>query len=125
MIALSIMLVLVLSVGVANIAWWSMLVTKADELDEREAAISETEEIVTQRFLASAREEDEYISVHSDYAVTEADELKYNSDGAIFKAARKQIAKNIANDIVHTFEPLESVGFDGRRVYSYRFKIKQ
>lgn len=119
-----VMLIIVVIYGVADIVWSSRLAVKAERLDEREEKLNDQEELLKERFLVSAREECDYEIVQSSYVVTDADEMKYNSDEAIFKVARRRIAANIAGDIVHTVDPIESVTEGGKKVYIYRFKIK-
>ena len=97
---------------------------REEELDKREDELLQRE-LEVERFKVTLAELNPPTAFKVYYVVTEADEAMYDSDSAIKRHVKRQMASTIANDIVKTFEPNESVTSDGRRMLSYEFKIKQ
>ncbi len=62
-------------------------------------------------------------TVDCSYTVTESDELKYSGETAIRNVARNRLAHNIAFDIIKKFPEPKVEIVDGRKKYSYRFKV--
>lgn len=57
------------------------------------------------------------------YTETEADTMRYTTDALMAAHARKHLASIIAQDIVKQFKVVESKTEDGRRKFTYKFKI--
>lgn len=57
------------------------------------------------------------------YTETDSDMMKYTNDASMASHARRHIANTIAQDIVKQFKAIESKTEDGRRKFTYRFKI--
>lgn len=99
--------------------WSCALAERELELDKQEVSLTEREERNTEDFLALAdMEGDKEFSVV--YCVSEADEMRYTTEAAIARNAKKHLAFTIANDIVHTFEP--EVSEDGKK-FSYKLRV--
>ena len=65
------------------------------------------------------------VKMESSYVVTEADEMKYNTDHAIMSAARKRLASTIAGDIIKQFPEPAVDTKEGRKIFSYRLKVME
>lgn len=93
---------------------------ESDYLDKREAALEERERLNREDYANLIHTEAEMDEIHSSYVVSDADEMRHNTEKAIYNEARKRIAHNIALDIIHKFKPT----WDGKRM-EYKFKIKE
>lgn len=119
--------IIIIALALFEAVAWLALLGKEGELEERELALDKQEASLQIReernkedFISLAQTEAEMTEVHSTYVVTEADEMKYNTDRAIYNVARNRIAHNIAYDIIHRFDPI----WDGKKM-EYRFKVKE
>ena len=70
-------------------------------------------------------EEEKYELVQARYCTSDSDLIKYNSQEAMEKAIRKNIAANIAQDILSRFEPLVLPLGEGKEKYSLILKVKK
>ena len=59
------------------------------------------------------------------YTETDSDVLKYTTDALMEAHAKKHLAATIAGDIVKQFKVVEDRTEDGRRRFSYKFKIAE
>jgi hypothetical protein len=107
-----------------NLLYHSHLAERELEMDKHEVSLDEREQRNKEEFLALADMEDAE-TMKASYVVTESDEMRYTSEERIKRNAKKHLAYTIANDIVNAFEPEESETAEGRRMYTYKFKIKQ
>lgn len=57
------------------------------------------------------------------YTETDSDTRRYTTDSLMAAHAKKHLAKTITNDIIKDFKLAESKTEDGRRKFTYRFKI--
>lgn len=57
------------------------------------------------------------------YTETDSDLMKYTTDTLMEAHVKKQLSNTIAHDIVKQFKVVETKTEDGRRKYSYKFKI--
>lgn len=57
------------------------------------------------------------------YTETDSDLMRYTTDASMASHARRHIANTIAQDIVKQFKAIESKTEDGRRRFTYKFKI--
>ena len=99
---------------------------RENRIEEREAALEadrrtlqtlkeeHRNEIVRLRLKESPTE------VTAGYVITESDEMKYNTEKAIYANA-----KTIAHDIVKNFEPEESTTESGKRKFTYKLYISE
>ena len=90
-------------------------------LDERANRISQEEEDL-RALVREFRSRDIYIASYTD---TDQDLMKYTNDASMESHARRHIANAIAQDIVKQFKAVESKTEDGRRKFTYRFKIAE
>lgn len=105
-----------------NCRYHSMIAEKSLELDKHEVSLDEREARNQEDIIALANMEKELKELSAVYCVSEADLLRYTTEDAIKRNARKHLAFIIANDITHSFDP--KVSDDGKK-YMYKFKIKQ
>ena len=128
----------ILAVGViAGVAW---VYYRSDQLDEREeeldkysvhlderanilAASEQSCDRLADQLRAELKKRQEAETYSASYVVTLADEMKYTTDKAIAANAKNRLAMTIANDIVKKFDPDESTTEEGRKKYTYNFKI--
>lgn len=110
--------------AIAGAVWVNL---EKDELEEREEKLDRYSVRLDEKADMLDRLEkelngrlDEYEEVQSTYSVTGSDRMKYGTDKAVYNAARKRIAQNIANDIMRMYEP----EWDGERM-TYKFRIKK
>ena len=101
--------------------WEEELKKYSTDLDERANRISQEEEDLRVRE-REFRGLDIYMA---SYTETEADTMKYTTDALIESHARKHIAMTIAQDLLREYKPMEDTTADGRRRFSYKFKIKE
>ena len=59
------------------------------------------------------------------YTETDSDTRKYTTDALMVAHAKKHIATAIAQDIVHKFKVVEDKTEDGKRRFTYKFKISE
>lgn len=57
------------------------------------------------------------------YTETDSDLMKYNTDTLMEAHAKKHLARIISQDIIKQFKVVETKTDDGKRRFSYRFKI--
>lgn len=117
---------------IALLALLAWVVAKMAELDEREEELDKYSVHLDERANMLARWEQELKDWSPDfsefttiYVETESDHLMHTQDSAISKAARKQLSSTIAGDIMRRFAPDESVNADGRKVYTYKLRVKK
>jgi len=123
--------------AIAAVLW---ALARQSSLDEREAELDkyslhldERANLLAASEQAADRMADELRAEHkrlaeadtytSSYVVTLADEMKYATDKAIKANAKNRLAMTIAHDIVRKFEPEEGQTDEGRKKYTYKFKI--
>ena len=110
--------------AIAGAVWVNLEKDEVDELKERldrySVSLRERADMLDRLEKELRESRDEYEEVRSTYSVTGSDRMKYGTDKAVYNAARKRIAQNIAGDIVRMFEP----EWDGERM-TYRFRIKK
>lgn len=107
-----------------NLLYHSRLVEWDLALDKHEVSLDEREQRNKEDFLALS-DMDDAETLKASYVVTESDEMRYTTAERIKRNAKKQIAFTIASDITAHFEPEESETAEGRRMFTYKFKIKQ
>ena len=107
-----------------NIRYHSHLAEREVELDKHEVSLEEREKRNKEDFLALTDMEDAE-TYKASYVVTEADELKFCTDERIKRHAKKQIAYTIASDITRHHEPEETQTVEGKKMFTYRFKVKK
>lgn len=94
-----------------------------DERANRIAADEGTLRSLSQSFkreLDSFHNKDVYVA---SYTETDADTMKYTTDALMASHIRRHLAGIIAGDIVKRFTVVESKTEDGRRKFTYKFKI--
>jgi len=91
--------------------------------DRRCEIIDTAENDLEMRFHKITKWTTEAIRVTACYVVTDSDELKFQSEQDIRDAARKQLARNIAFEILKKFNPKEEKNEFGRTRITYRFKV--
>lgn len=127
---MEIAMILLLIFGAINIWFWiyncryhSAIAERELELDKHEVSLDEREQRNREDFLTLASMEDEWREIKSSYVVTGADEMRYNTEKAIYNVARSRIAHNIAYDIIHKFDPDVKTTEDGRMILTYKLKV--
>jgi hypothetical protein len=129
---------LAIAVLIADAIIDKKLKKKATALDMREIRIKEREDILEadRKTLQNVREQylqelarlkrlDPPTEITAGYVVTESDEMKYNTEKAIYANAKNRLAMTIAHDIVKKFEPEESTTESGRRKFTYKLYISE
>ena len=121
--------------AIALAIWALILKGKSNLLDKREIYLNETRdklECIRNELTADEKTLDSMlrecrslmnssVELTASYAVSESDEMKFNTLSAIKKNARKKLTFNLANDIIKKFpEPKYKDG-----VYGYKFKIME
>lgn len=97
-------------------------------LDERANLLAASEQAcdrLSDQLRAELKRRGDADTYTASYVVTLADEMKYATDKAIAANAKNRLAMTIAHDIVKAFEPEESTTEEGRKKYTYKFKIVQ
>ena len=128
-------------VAAAALALWTIILKgKEDLLAKREVALDERDERLSNWENLLAGEQKTFdnrvkaiaplfngsaLEVSASYTVTESDEMKYNTDKAIFANAKNRLAMTIAHNIVKKFEPKESTNESGRRKFTYNLYITE
>lgn len=95
-------------------------------LDERSNKLAAEENSLRTLMKSFSREYNEFHSkdVYSaSYTITDSDVMKYTTEGAMLSNAKRHIAKTIADDIIKQFEVEETMTDDGRKRFTYKFKI--
>lgn len=95
-------------------------------LDERANRIAADEGTLRTLYQSFKREFDAFHNrdiYTASYTETDSDTRKYTTDALMVAHARKHIATAIAQDIVKQFKVVEGQTEDGRRKFTYRFKI--
>lgn len=95
-------------------------------LDERANRLAADEGTLRTLFASFKREVETFHNrdiYTASYTVTESDTRKYTTDALMEAHARRHIANTIAQDIVKQFKAIESKTEDGRRRFTYKFKI--
>ena len=97
-------------------------------LDERANRLAADEGTLRTLYQSFKREFDAFHNrdiYTASYTVTDSDTRKYTTDALMEAHARKHIATAIAQDIVKQFKVVESKTEDGRRRFTYKFKIAE
>lgn len=95
-------------------------------LDERANRIAADEGTLRDLSIAFKREMDEFHNrdiYTASYTETDSDVMRYTTDRASAANAKNRIAMTIAHDIVKEFNAKEDLTEDGRKRFTYRFKI--
>ena len=95
-------------------------------LDERANRLAADEGTLRTLYQSFKREFDAFHNrdiYTASYTETDSDTAKYTTDALMEAHAKKHIATAIAQDIVKQFKVVESQTDDGRRKFSYKFKI--
>ena len=110
--------------AIAGAVWVNLEKDEVDEqrerLDRYSVSLHERADMLDRLEKDLKESRDGYEEIRSTYSVTGSDRMKYGTDKAVYNAARKHIAQNIAGDIVRMFEP----EWDGDRM-TYKFRIKK
>lgn len=113
---------------------------RADELDERQEELDKYSVHLDERAnriaadggtirnlsIALKREMDAFHNrdiYTASYTETDSDVMRYTTDRASAANAKNRIAMTIAHDIVKEFNVKEDLTEDGRKRFTYRFKI--
>lgn len=97
-------------------------------LDERANRLAADEGTLRNLYQSFKREFDAFHNrdiYTASYTVTDSDTRKYTTDALMEAHARKHIATAIAQDIVKQFKVVEDKTEDGRRRFTYKFKIAE
>lgn len=97
-------------------------------LDERANRLAADEGTLRNLYQSFKREFDAFHNrdiYTASYTETDSDTRKYTTDALMEAHARKHIATAIAQDIVHKFKIVEDKTEDGRRRFTYKFKIAE
>ena len=107
------------------------LYMRENRIKEREAVL-EADRRTTQTMQEEYRKEivrlrlkETPVEITAEYVVTESDEMKYNTEKAIYANAKNRLAMTIAHDIVKNFEPEESTTESGRKKFAYNLHITE
>lgn len=95
-------------------------------LDERANRIAADEGSLRNLSISFKRELEEFHNRNiytASYTETDSDVMKYTTDRAAAANAKNRIAMTIAHDIVKEFNAKEDLTDDGRKRFTYRFKI--
>lgn len=129
-----------LAIGLCGLVVW--IVMKMSELDERQENLDKYSVYLDERANRLAINEesaygliDKYNHLYLDfqrkdiytasYTETDSDVMKYTTDALMEAHARKHLAQTIASDITKNFKMVEDTTDDGRRRFSYKFKIAE
>lgn len=97
-------------------------------LDERANRIAAEEGTLRNLSVSFNREVDAFHNrdiYTASYTETDSDLMKYTTDASMASHARRHIANTIAQDIVKQFNAVEDKTEDGRRRFTYKFKIAE
>ena len=95
-------------------------------LDERANRLAADEGDLRNLSIAFKREMDAFHNrdiYTASYTETDSDVMRYTTDRASAANAKNRIAMTIAHDIVKEFHAKEDLTEDGRKRFTYRFKI--
>lgn len=95
-------------------------------LDERANRIAADEGTLRTLSISFKREIDSFHNrdiYTASYTETDSDTRRYTTDSLMAAHAKKHLAQTITNDIIKDFKLAESKTEDGRRKFTYRFKI--
>ena len=95
-------------------------------LDERANRIAADEGTLRNLSISFKREIDAFHNrdiYTASYTETDSDTRRYTTDSLMAAHAKKHLAQTITNDIIKDFKLAESKTEDGRRKFTYRFKI--
>ena len=95
-------------------------------LDERANRLAAEEGTLRNLSVSFRREMDAFHNrdiYTASYTETDSDLMRYTTDASMASHARRHIANTIAQDIVKQFKAVESKTEDGRRKFTYKFKI--
>ena len=106
-----------------NIKYNASVVKRELEVEKHIVSLDEREAKLKEDFLAIVEMEKQAKEIKCSYVVTDADEMKYDSEATIRSHAVEHLTKTLATDISYKFPPKESVTEDGRKVYSYKLKV--
>lgn len=132
-ILLGVITVGVIGYGVHNYLRSLTLDEREEELDKYSLHLDERANLTAANEQQAIRYRDmfqkEYEKIVStdyytaDYIVTDADIMKYTTERSMITNAKNRLAMTIAHDIAKRFEPVESQTEEGRRKFTYKFKI--
>ena len=135
-----ILMISLAALGLCGLIIW--IVFKMSELDERQENLDKYSVYLDERANRLAINEesafgimDKYNKLYLDfqrndiyavsYTETDSDVEKYSTDALMEAHARKHLAATIAGDITKKFKMVEDRTEDGRRRFSYKFKIAE
>lgn len=135
-----ILMISLLAVCLCGLIFW--VVMKISELDDRQERLDKysvhldemEEKFVAEKAWLSQAQKDfnekycAWLAIETytaSYTETDADTMKYTTDALMEAHARKHLAATIAGDIVKQFKVVEDRTEEGRRRFSYRFKIAE
>ena len=102
--------------AIAAVLW---ALARQSSLDEREAELDKYSLHLDERANLLAASEQAADRMTDELRA----EMKYATDKAIKANAKNRLAMTIAHDIVRKFEPEEGQTDEGRKKYTYKFKI--
>ena len=131
------LLILFTLLTICLLAW---VIYKMTELDERQEELDKYSVYLDERANKLAVEENSLRSLSlafrseidafhkkdiytASYTETDSDVMKFTTDRASAANAKNRIAMTIAHDIVKEFNAKEDLTEDGRKRFTYRFKI--
>lgn len=134
---MTIVLIIFAVLTFALLVWVLWKMTELDEqqdkldkysvyLDERANRIAADEGTLRNLFASFKREMDAFHNrdiYTASYTETDSDVMRYTTDRASAANAKNRIAMTIAHDIVKEFHAKEDLTEDGRKRFTYRFKI--
>lgn len=97
-------------------------------LDERANRIAADEGTLRNLFTSFKREVDAFHNrdiYTASYTETDSDLQKYTTDALMEAHAKKHLAQIITNDLMKQFSVVEDKTEDGRRRFTYKFKIAE
>ena len=97
-------------------------------LDERANRIAQEEDFLRAENKSFRAEVEAFRSrdiYTASYTETDSDTRKYTTDALMEAHARKHLSAAIAQDIVHKFKMVEDKTEEGRRRFTYKFKIAE
>lgn len=97
-------------------------------LDERANRIAQEEDFLRAENKSFRAEVEAFRSrdiYTASYTETDSDTRKYTTDALMEAHARKHLSTAIAQDIVHKFKMVEDKTEEGRRRFTYKFKIAE
>ncbi len=95
-------------------------------LDERANRIAAEEGTLRNLSVSFKREVDAFHNrdiYTASYTETDSDVMRHSTNALMAAHAKKHLANTISQDIVKQFDPVEDKTEDGRRKFTYKFKI--